>query len=147
MEIIKIQNLKKIYNFTGDKSSSQEIRALDGVDITIQQGEYVAIIGPSGSGKSTLMQILGLLDRSTSGDHFFLGHEQSSLTDDQITLLRSQNIGFVFQFYNLLARTSAIENVELPLVYSQTAKRKQMAKDQLEKLNLEDRLFHHPHQL
>ena len=147
MEIIKIKNLKKIYNFTGDKTSSQEIRALDGVDITIQQGEYVAIIGPSGSGKSTLMQILGLLDRSTSGNHSFLGHELSSLSDDQITLLRSQNIGFVFQFYNLLARTSAIENVELPLVYSQTERRRQMAKDQLEKLNLEDRLFHQPHQL
>jgi macrolide transport system ATP-binding/permease protein len=148
VEIIGLKNLKKIYNFKGDKeTSSQEIRALDGVDISIHQGEYVAIIGPSGSGKSTLMQILGLLDRSTSGEHSFLGHELKHLTDDQITLLRSQNIGFVFQFYNLLARTSALENVELPLVYAQIKKRKQMAQGQLEKLNLEGRLYHQPHQL
>ena len=148
MEIISLKNLKKIYNFKEQgNDSTEEIRALDGVDITIQEGEYVAIIGPSGSGKSTLMQIIGLLDRSTSGDHFFLGHSLKDLSDDQITLLRAKHIGFVFQFYNLLARTSAIENVELPLVYAQDKLRKNKAKAQLEKLNLEDRLKHQPHQL
>lgn len=148
MELIKIQSISKIYKPAGKENANEVgVTALDRIDLSIKQGEYVAIVGPSGSGKSTLMQILGLLDRPTSGKYEFLGQDVLSLSDDELAYVRSRYIGFVFQFFNLLARTSAVENVELPLIYAHTSNRRKKASELLENVGLGERLYHAPHQL
>ena len=148
MELIRIKNLKKIYKpKIKNGGHGIEVSALAGVDLTISQGEYVSIIGPSGSGKSTLMQILGLLDRPSSGEYLFLGKNVSELKDEELAFLRSRYIGFVFQFFNLLARTSALDNVLLPLIYAHVSDSHKKAKELLEQVGLGDRLHHAPHEL
>jgi putative ABC transport system ATP-binding protein len=115
--IIETIELTKIYG-KGDI----QVRALDSVSLTIRQGEFVAVMGPSGSGKSTLMNILGCLDRPTSGQYYLAGEDVSGLSKTQLAIIRSKHIGFVFQSYNLLAQTTALENVTLPLLYSRNGK-------------------------
>jgi macrolide transport system ATP-binding/permease protein len=140
--ILEAKALSKIY-----KSKSAEVRAVDAIDLQIARGDYVAIMGPSGSGKSTLMQILGLLDRATSGSLKILGREVTSLNDAQLAKLRSQQIGFIFQFFNLLGRTTALDNVALPMLYSHQGKNLEKAKTLLRKVNLSDRMHHTPQEL
>jgi putative ABC transport system ATP-binding protein len=143
-QLIELKNVAKTY-LMGENI----VRALDGVSIKIKKGEFVAIIGPSGSGKSTLMHILGLLDTATSGKVFLNGKDVSSLSEEERSTLRSKHIGFVFQSFNLLARTSALDNVEMPLIYSgvATKERIERAKEALEAVGLSDRLSHFPSQL
>ena len=147
--LIQARQLTKIYRPTGKKGAENnvEVRALDGLDLDIQAGEYVAIVGASGSGKSTLMQILGLLDRSSGGQLTISGQDVSKLSDDQMASLRNRSIGFIFQFFNLLARTSALANVALPLIYARDRDPKGRAKELLGVVGLADRLHHAPHQL
>ena len=142
--LIRLQGITKIYG-TGDA----EVRALRGIDMEIRGGEFVAIMGPSGSGKSTAMNILGFLDKPTSGHYFFGGAAVDQLGRDQLALLRRNFLGFVFQGYNLLARTSALDNVELPLIYQgmAAAKRRQLAREALAKVGLKGREDHDPSQL
>jgi len=123
------------------------VRALNGVSFTIDAGEWVAITGPSGSGKSTLMAILGGLDSPTSGSYRLDGIDVERMSDDQLAAVRNQKIGFVFQQFNLLARTSALENVELPLLYSSQNHRRARAQSALEAVGLQDRLGHRPNEL
>ena len=113
MALLEIKNLTKTYESDGVRTE-----ALKEASFVIEPGEFVAIMGPSGSGKSTLMQILGLLDRATSGQYVLAGEDVTTLTDDELALLRNERIGFVFQSFNLLPRTSVFENVELPLLYA-----------------------------
>jgi putative ABC transport system ATP-binding protein len=126
-----------------------QVRALDGVDLTINKGEFVAIMGPSGSGKSTTMNIIGCLDRPSDGEYLFQGTPVQGLTNDQRALLRRHALGFVFQGFNLLARTSALENVELPLIYKGLPRelREARARLALEKVGLQGREDHDPSQL
>ncbi|MEP3438090.1 MAG: ABC transporter ATP-binding protein [Hoeflea sp.] len=142
--LIRLRGVTKIYG-TGDA----EVRALRGIDIDISGGEFVAIMGPSGSGKSTAMNILGFLDKPSSGAYFFGGAEVDHLGRDQLALLRRNFLGFVFQGYNLLARTSALDNVELPLIYQGMARtqRRKLALDALAKVGLKGREDHDPSQL
>ena len=144
--LIQIKNVSKIY-----KLDEVEVRALDDIDLLMNRGEYSALIGPSGSGKSTLMNTLGCLDRPTMGSYQLSGQEVVNMTRDERARIRNEHIGFVFQNFNLLARTSALENVELPLMYggaSFTAKqRRDRAKEMLALVGLSDRLDHHPGQL
>ncbi len=145
MALIELRDIRKIYNL-----GEVDVKALDGVSIDIQQGEYVSLIGQSGSGKSTLMNTLGCLDRPTSGSYKLDGEEVTTLSMDGRARLRNRKIGFVFQSFNLLSRTSAIENVELPLLYSKgiTAKqRHERSRDLLDLVGLGDRLDHQPSQL
>ncbi|HSL86769.1 MAG TPA: ABC transporter ATP-binding protein [Bacteroidales bacterium] len=141
--IIKASKLSKIYN----KGVSEEVAALRNVSLDIRKGELIAIMGSSGSGKSTLMNILGCLDRPTSGTLLFDEVDVSSLGDKELALLRNQKIGFVFQSYNLLARTSALENVELPLIYSDKLNISKLAREALISVGLEDRIHHFPNEL
>lgn len=141
--IIKAIGLSKIYN----KGADGEVAALQNVSLDIRRGELIAIMGSSGSGKSTLMNIIGCLDKPGSGTLLFNGVEVNTLGDKELALLRNQKIGFVFQSYNLLARTSALENVELPLIYSDRANISQLAKDALVSVGLEDRIHHNPNEL
>jgi putative ABC transport system ATP-binding protein len=126
-----------------------DVHALRGVTLRIEEGEFVAIMGASGSGKSTLMNILGCLDRPSTGEYLLDGAEVSSLGADALAEMRSQTLGFVFQSFNLLARTTALENVELPLVYTgmRPAERRRRSREALERVGLGDRLHHHPSQL
>jgi putative ABC transport system ATP-binding protein len=143
--VIEIKNLKKIYTM-GDV----EVKALAGVDLTIKQGEFVAIMGASGSGKSTLLNLLGCLDKPTSGEYYLDGINTSKLSGKEYADIRNQKIGFVFQGFNLLSRTSAMENVELPLMYDRTGKIKDPKKkaiEVLERVGLADRMHHVPNQL
>jgi len=142
--LIKVKNLAKTYG-----EASNETRALDGVSFEIKKGEFVAIIGPSGSGKSTLMHILGCLDHPTSGQYLLKGKDVANLNENQLAAIRNQNIGFVFQFFNLLPRTSALKNVQLPMIYSNTprSKRVQRASELLGAVGLKDKLNSTPAQL
>lgn len=147
LPLIKIEDLTKVYRPTGPADEGTEVRALDGVNLTIDHGEFVAIVGPSGSGKSTLMQILGLLDRATSGVYQLDGQTVSGLGDDELAQLRSDKIGFIFQFFNLLPRTTAMDNVALPLLYADAQETEPRARELLESVGLGSRLWHRPHQL
>lgn len=144
--VIEIRRLTKVYAL-----GEVEVRALDGVDLTVEEGEFIAIMGPSGSGKSTLMNIIGCLDRPTSGTYVLDGADVSELSRDQRAMIRNAKIGFVFQSFNLLARTSALENVELPLLYGDAAaarkQRHQAALAALRRVGLEGREGHYPSQL
>ncbi len=143
--IIKINNLKKDY-----RVGEVTVHALRGIDLKINQGEFVAIMGASGSGKSTLLNILGCLDKPTSGDYFLDGSDVKTMSKDSVAKLRNSKLGFVFQAYNLLPRTTALENVELPLFYNtkiRSKERKEAALNALEAVGLSDRLHHMPNQL
>jgi putative ABC transport system ATP-binding protein len=140
--MIEIENITKVYQM-----GETEVRALDGVSLKIDNGEWAAITGPSGSGKSTLMAILGCLDSPTSGVYRLDGTDVAQMKDDQLAQVRNQKIGFVFQQFNLLARTSALENVELPLLYSGFNHRREKAQAALAAVGLADRMKHHPNEL
>ena len=142
--MISVSRVCKIY-----KNDSVETRAVDDISFEIKKGEFVAIMGPSGSGKSTLMHILGALDLPTSGEYILDGENVSKLSDDQCANIRNRKIGFVFQSYNLLPRTSALKNVALPMMYAGISKEKRMgtAKKFLEMVGLADRIDHTPNQL
>ncbi len=142
--IIKLEKITKTYPM-GDL----KVHALQGINLKINKGEFIAIIGHSGSGKSTLMHIMGLLDRPSKGNVFLKNNDVSELSPEERAVLRNKYIGFVFQVFNLLPRTSALENVAMPLIYSGIAKdeRKRKATEALERVALADRLEHHPSQL
>ena len=146
MALLRARDLVKIYQ-VGEVA----VRALRGVTLNIDAGEFVAVVGPSGSGKSTFMHILGCLDRPTSGSYFLEDRDVSHLNDDELSAIRNRQIGFVFQGFNLLARTSALENVELPLLYGKervsAGERRRRARVALEAVGLADRAEHHPNQL
>jgi putative ABC transport system ATP-binding protein len=142
--LIHTQDLTKVYRI-GDN----EVRALAGVSVDIAQGEFVAVMGPSGSGKSTFMNVLGCLDRPSSGEYVLGGKRVSDLSGDELAVVRNRSIGFVFQTFNLLPRTPALENVELPLVYAGVAARERRARalEMLAKVGLAERAGHQPAQL
>jgi putative ABC transport system ATP-binding protein len=140
--MIELEDVTKVY-----RMGSVEVRALDGVDLAIDDGDLVAIMGPSGSGKTTLMNILGCLDIPTSGRYLLDGTDVSTLSDNRLAKIRSRKIGFVFQSFNLVPRTSAIRNVELPLVYAGVRDRRARARSVLEQVGLEDRAKHMPNEL
>ncbi len=145
MPLIELCDAGKVYDL-----GEVKVEALRGATLTIERGEYLALVGPSGSGKSTLMNILGCLDKPTSGSYQLDGQEVSELTRDARAQIRSRQIGFVFQNFNLLARTPAVENVELPLLYAPSrdgANKRQRAVEALERVGVGDRLDHHPSQL
>ena len=145
MALIEIRDVCKIYDL-----GEVRVDALKDAQLTIEQGEYVALIGPSGSGKSTLMNTLGCLDRPTSGSYKLAGEEIATMSNDDRARIRNQRIGFVFQNFNLLSRTSALENVELPLLYTHgitASERHRRAIEKLELVGLGNRLDHHPSQL
>lgn len=140
-QLIKVEDLCKIYN-----PGENEVRALDHVNLEIGQGEFVAIIGQSGSGKSTFMNMLGCLDIPTSGKYYLNGTDVSTMTDSQLSTIRNKEIGFIFQGFNLIANLTAIENVELPLIYRGIDKktRRGLAKEALEMVGLGQRMDHKP---
>lgn len=143
--IIKIENLQR--NF---EVGSEVVRALRGISFEVNEGEFVSIMGTSGSGKSTLLNILGCLDTPSAGSYHIDGIDVSGLSKDDLSTIRNRKIGFIFQSYNLLARTSALENVELPLLYNSTVsahERRERAKQALEQVGLSDRMDHTPNQL
>jgi putative ABC transport system ATP-binding protein len=142
--LIKIENLTRTYTI-----GEEVIHALNGVNLEIQQNQYVALMGPSGSGKSTLMNILGCLDRPNSGDYFLNGPNVATLDDNQLAVIRNKEIGFVFQTFNLLPKYTALENVALPLVYAGWSEEKRMAraKEVLDQVGLRDRMKHKPNEL
>jgi len=140
--IIRVRGLTKYYHM-GDSI----VKALDGVDLDIRRGEFVSITGPSGSGKSTMMHILGCLDRPTQGTYEFDGQMVSHLSDRQLALIRNRSIGFVFQTFNLINRTSALDNVAVPLIYARKINTRSAARQALEKVGLADRARHKPSEL
>jgi putative ABC transport system ATP-binding protein len=144
-EIIVVDNLWKTYQM----GVEQQVHALQGVTLRIRRNEYVAIMGPSGSGKSTLMNLIGCLDTPTEGNYWLNGHLVSELNDDELARIRNKEIGFVFQTFNLLARATALHNVELPLIYNGTPAAERLARAQkaLEDVNLGTRMHHKPNEL
>src|SRR5688572_10219376 len=142
--LIEVRDLTKMYLM-----GTEEVHALAGVSCDIQRGEYVAIMGPSGSGKSTLMNLIGCLDSPTSGSYVLNAREVSSMDDNELAAIRNKEIGFVFQTFNLLARTSALGNVELPLIYAgmPRAERIQRASAALKAVGMSDRMSHRPNEL
>jgi putative ABC transport system ATP-binding protein len=143
-EIIRMEELSKIYD-TGDV----QVEALKTINLTIYKGEFIAIMGASGSGKSTLMNIIGCLDRPTEGRYILEGVDVMEKSDDELSAVRNKKIGFVFQSFNLISRTSALKNVELPMVYGRidAEERKERAKELLRNVGLEDRAHHMPNEL
>ena len=145
LSLIRARNLSKIYG-----GNSVETSALSGVSFDVQKGEFLAIMGPSGSGKSTLLHILGFLDKPTSGEYYFEGREMKEFSDEDLAKIRNKKIGFVFQSFNLLRRTTLLENVRLPLRYAGVSEKEQdiLAKKSLEAVGLNEGIFHHePSQL
>ncbi|MCI9492023.1 MAG: ABC transporter ATP-binding protein [Lachnospiraceae bacterium] len=142
--LIKVQDMCKIYH-----PGENEVRALDHIDLEVDKGEFVAIIGHSGSGKSTLMNMLGCLDVPTSGSYYLNGKDVAAMKDNQLSEIRNQEIGFIFQGFNLIANLNAIENVELPLIYRGIGKseRHRLAKEALAKVGLEKRMRHKPSEM
>ena len=140
--MLELENITKVY-----KAGQTEIPALRGISCRIESGEMVSIIGPSGSGKSTLMNIIGCLDKPTSGRYLLDGTEVSELNDNQLAQIRNKKIGFVFQSFNLLPRATALTNVELPLIYSGASDRRQRASQVLESVGLSHRVTHRPSEL
>jgi len=143
--LIDIRDLYKIYN----EGKESEVRALDGVSLQIDRGEFVAIVGQSGSGKSTLMNVLGCLDIPTYGEYFLDGTDVTSLNDRQLARIRNREIGFIFQGYNLIPELDALENVTLPLIYQGVSvwEREDMARDALRRVGMEDRAHHRPSEM
>jgi len=144
-DVIVVDDLWKTY----DMGSEQQVHALQGITLSIRHNEYIAIMGPSGSGKSTLMNLIGCLDSPSQGKYWLNGHLVSDLNDDELARIRNKEIGFVFQTFNLLARATALHNVELPLIYNGTssAERIERARAALRAVNLEDRMSHKPNEL
>jgi putative ABC transport system ATP-binding protein len=142
--LISVENLTRLYEVGGE-----EVRALDGVSFDVARGEWVAVVGQSGSGKSTLMNLIGALDTATSGSYRINGHDVEHLTDDELADLRNNEIGFVFQTFQLLSRSTALANVELPLVYRGVSRkeRKEQAVKALEAVGLANRMHHRPNEL
>ena len=142
--LIEMRDLTRVYQL-----GTEEIHALRGVDMILEQGEYVAVMGPSGSGKSTLMNIIGCLDRPSAGQYILDGTPVESMNDDELAAVRNKKIGFVFQTFNLLARTTALANVERPLVYARIPRqeRRRMAEEALTAVGLGDRMGHQPNEL
>jgi putative ABC transport system ATP-binding protein len=142
--LIEMHELTRVYQL-----GPQEIYALSGVDLIIDPGEYVAIMGPSGSGKSTLMNIIGCLDTPSAGRYLLDGVPVETMNDDELAAIRNKKIGFVFQTFNLLARTSALQNVELPLIYAKIPRvqRRALAEEALTAVGLQDRMNHQPNEL
>lgn len=142
--LIQLNNIIKSY-----QNGDQELNVLKGIDLTVYEGEFLAIMGPSGSGKSTLMNIIGLLDRPTSGDYSLNGKQVEELKEKELARVRNEEIGFVFQQFFLLSKLSALQNVELPLIYAGVgaSKRRQLAKQFLEKVELSERMKHLPSEL
>ncbi len=146
MTLVKLENISKVYN----KGSESEVFALRNVNLTIESGEFVAIMGPSGSGKSTLMHLIGFLDRPSSGKYFFENQDATDLTDNELAGIRNSKIGFVFQAFNLLPRTTALDNVILPMLYSDKNSEAEMIQagtKMLKHVALADRINHHPSEL
>jgi len=144
MALVELRDIRKSFSM-----GKEEVEILHGISISVEKGEFVAMMGPSGSGKSTTMNILGCLDKPTSGTYILNGQNINDLEGDDLALIRNSTIGFVFQGFNLLQKTSAIENVELPLLYAGMPKkeRRERAKEALIQMGLEDRLYHEPTQL
>ncbi len=145
MSLIQVKDLYKIY-----KMGNAEVRALDGVSVSIEHNEYISIMGPSGSGKSTLMNLIGCLDTPTNGDFFMDGVNVASMSDNELAHIRNKKIGFVFQTFNLLPKSTSLRNVELPLIYNgeiKASERKGMAINALERVGLGDRIHHKPNEL
>src|SRR5271163_603035 len=144
-DVIVVEDIWKTY----DMGSEQQVHALQGISLSIRHNEYVAIMGPSGSGKSTLMNLIGCLDSPSQGKYWLNGHLVSELNDDELARIRNKEIGFVFQTFNLLARATALHNVELPLIYNGTPaeERIERAKAALESVNLGTRMMHKPNEL
>jgi len=142
--IIDIQEMRKIYDL-----GTVKVEALCGIDLEIRENDYVAIMGPSGSGKSTLMNLIGCLDTPTTGEYYLAGERVGGLSDRQLAEIRNRRIGFVFQTFNLLPRASALQNVELPLVYAgeSPSERRRRAKEALEAVGLADRMKHKPNEM
>ena len=142
--LIKLEKISKIY-----KMGNTTVKAVDGIDLEIKEGEFLGIMGASGSGKSTLMNILGILDSPTEGKYFLKGKDVSSLNDTEASLIRNKEIGFVFQTFNLIKGLTAFENVETPLIYAGVSrrKRKEIVEYYLEKMGIADRMNHKPNQL
>ncbi len=140
--VIRIRDMKKVYVM-----GTHEVHALNGVSLDVDKGEFVAIMGPSGSGKSTMMNMLGALDQPTSGSYWLDGTDVSQLSDDALAEIRNRKIGFVFQNFNLLSRTPALQQVELPLIYAGKRQRHERARRALEMVGLGDRLDHKPSEL
>jgi putative ABC transport system ATP-binding protein len=150
MAVIELKGIKRIYKLGGKKDEGVVVKALRGLDFSAEAGEFVSIMGPSGSGKSTMMNILGCLDKPNSGTYHLDGIETSSSDADTFAMIRNQKIGFVFQAFNLLARTTALENVELPLFYnrhSRGTERRERAAAALREVGLAKRMDHYPSQL